>query len=429
MAGQVGKILSVIKREYKTRVRTRGFIIGTILLPVFVTLLMAVPVVLTLVRTERPQTLVVVDLTGRVYPHLVKALGTRMKEGKSLYQLSLRRISPQQLPQVKKELSEAVDSKEIDGYILIPEGVLEKNEAEFYARNVSDLRRNRDIQMAITSVINRIRLEQMGLDARLLQELVSEVNLRTFRVGPGGKEQEDVGFTFALTYLLAMALYIGLVIYGNLVMRGVIEEKSSRVVELVISSVRPFQLMVGKILGIGAVGLTQFFIWAVALFLISLYGGSLLSSFGPVGSLKIPSVPIGVLIYFVLFFLLGYVLYSTLFAGVGAMVNSEQEAQHLVWPLILPLVIPVMVMFHVISNPESSLSVILSFVPLFSPLIMFMRISVQMPPFYEIIGSILILILSIWFLMWITAKIYRVGILMYGKPPNLPEILRWIRYG
>ena len=218
---------------------------------------------------------------------------------------------------------------------------------------------------------------------------------------------------------------MAILIYGQVIMRGVIEEKSSRVVEVVLSSLRPFQLMMGKILGIGAVGLTQFSIWTLFGIGASIYS----TSFIPAGAgFSMPSIPAHVFVYFVVFFILGYFLFGTLFAAIGSMVNSEKEAQQLVMPVTMFLIIPIMLMIFIIRAPDSSLAVFLSFIPFFAPILMFLRITVLLPPFGQIGASIVILILTILLMVWLTAKIYRVGILMYGKRPKFAEIVRWIRY-
>ena len=426
----MNKMFPVLKREYMTRVKTKGFIIGTIALPLFMVFIIAVPVFLALFKSEKPCQLVVLDLSQQVYPLLISALDDTTTSGARLYQLSLWEVTPGNLSIAKTELAKKVDKKEIDGYILIPTDVFQKNYAEFYAKNVSNFEQNRTIERAISSVITRIRLERTGLDPIQISQMVRTVNLKTFKVR-AGKEEEDTGFTFGITYVLAMILYIALLLYGVMVMRSVIEEKNSRVVELVVSSVKPSHLMAGKILGVGAVGLTQIFIWVSILAFLSFYAGSLVTSIFsvPAAEIKLPSIPVSVLIYFVVFFVLGYFFFSTWYAGLGAMVNSEQEAQSLQMPLIMFLVIPVLMMVYVIGNPDSTLSIVLSLIPVFSPIVMFMRISVQMPPFYEILASIVFLILSIAAMIWLVGKIYRVGILMYGKRPNLPELIKWIKYG
>jgi len=187
--------------------------------------------------------------------------------------------------------------------------------------------------------------------------------------------------------------------------------------------------MSGKILGIAAVGFTQYTIWAIFGFSVSRYSKNLISSFLPAASeFKLPTIPLYVFIYFVLFFILGYFLYGTVYAAIGSMVNSEKEAQQLLFPVTMFLIVPILLMIFVMRSPNSSLSVVLSLIPFFAPILMLLRICVLLPPFVQVAGSILILLLTIFLMIWLTAKIYRVGILMYGKRPSFQEIVKWIRY-
>ena len=220
------------------------------------------------------------------------------------------------------------------------------------------------------------------------------------------------------------------IFYGQIILRGVIEEKSSRVVEIVLSSLRPFQLMAGKILGIAAVGFTQYAIWALFGIAATKYSGKVVSRFFPAATdFPIPTIPAYIFVYFIIFFVLGYFLYGTLYAGIGSMVNNEKEAQQLVMPVTMFLVVPIMLMMFVIKSPDSSVSVILSLIPFFAPILMLLRISVLLPPFSQIAASIVLLILTTILMIWISAKIYRVGILMYGKRPSFSQIIKWMRYG
>ncbi|HEX9972523.1 MAG TPA: ABC transporter permease [bacterium] len=226
-----------------------------------------------------------------------------------------------------------------------------------------------------------------------------------------------------------MFLYMALIMYGAFVMRSVYEEKLARVVEVVISSCKPFQLMAGKVLGVGAVGLTQYLIWALVAGLLTVYSGAIMQMFSAsANGFSIPTIPISVLIYFVVFFILGYLLFATLYAALGAIVNSDQDAQQLQYPVIMIIVVAFFLAFSIIKNPDSNMSKIVSLIPFFSPITMFTRIAVQMPPFLEILLSIVLLIVTTLCLIWLAGKIFRVGILMYGKRPTLPELLNWIKY-
>ena len=299
---------------------------------------------------------------------------------------------------------------------------------EYVSQHVSDFDEIKNINEALNSVVIEKRLRKEGLDPQKIAQYIQRVGLKTIKITKRG-EEEDTGGTFIISYLLVLILYMTLFFYGSIIMRGVIEEKTSRVVEIVLSSLKPFQLMVGKILGIAAVGFTQYAIWAIFGFSASRYSKSLISSFFPSASgFKIPSIPPYVFIYFVVFFILGYFLYGTVYAAIGSMVNSEKEAQQLIFPVTMFLVVPILLMMFVMRAPNSSFSVVLSLIPFFAPILMLLRICVLTPPFIQVGGSILILVLTILFMIWLTGKIYRVGILMYGKRPSFQEVIKWIRY-
>jgi ABC-2 type transport system permease protein len=219
-------------------------------------------------------------------------------------------------------------------------------------------------------------------------------------------------------------IYISVLMYGLFVMRGVIEEKQSRIVEVLVSSVKPTQMMLGKVIGIGAVGLTQFGVWTLSVLLLTTFGVSAFSSRG----VTMPNIPISLLVYFVVYFLLGYFLYATLYAMVGSTVSSEEDAQQAQIPVTMLLVVPMLIFNMIIANPTSGASIGLSMVPFFAPTLMMMRIAVVNPPLWQILLSMGIMVATILGCVWISARIYRVGILMYGKRPSIAELGRWLRY-
>jgi ABC-2 type transport system permease protein len=227
------------------------------------------------------------------------------------------------------------------------------------------------------------------------------------------------------TFAFVLILYMSLLLYGIAVMRGILEEKSNRVMEVLLGSVSTDQLMTGKIVGIGLVGLTQLAIYVVTATLLRLYVGLTAMQAGWAGALD--AVSPANLGYFCLFFILGYFLYTSMFAAVGAVCNSEQEAQNLQSPLVMCLVVPMVMTFFFVRNPDSPAAVVASLIPIFSPMVMFMRITILTPPLWQIALSILILLITIYFFFRGVARVFRIGVLMYGKRPTVPEILRWAR--
>jgi ABC-2 type transport system permease protein len=223
--------------------------------------------------------------------------------------------------------------------------------------------------------------------------------------------------------VLLMILYTSILMWGQIVMTSIIEEKSSRVIEVVASGVSPTTLLAGKLLGVGGAGLTQFLVWS-----LSLLGVSLAAAGPAAASLPLPDISPLVLVSFVSFFLLGFAFYASLYASIGAAVNTVQEAQNFVFPVIVPLVLGLVCFPVVLESPDGGLAVSLSLVPFLTPLLMFLRIVVLTPPAWQILLSLVLLGAAIGAVLWVAARIYRVGILMYGKKPTFPELLRWVRH-
>ncbi len=425
----MNKLWTVFKREFLTRVKTKGFIIGTLLTPLFIILISIGPGLLMNLKSEKAKQISVVDLSGIVYDELVQSLNDTTSSGQLLYKFTSVPASTDNLDEIKNELKQAVDKNKIDGFFIIPADVVDKNETQYYAKSVSNFDENRTFQSAISQIIRNYRIKQINLEPEVVNKLTRWINLITIKVTKGGEEQEDQGLSFVVTFIMVMFLYMALIMYGVFVMRSVYEEKQSRVVEVIISSCKPFQLMAGKVLGVGAGGLIQYTIWAVVAALLTIYSGSIMQLFSASArAFAIPTIPITVLVYFIIFFILGYLLFATIYAALGAMVNTDQDAQQFQFPVMMFIIMAFILAFYIIKNPTANLSKIVSLIPLFSPITMFTRIAIQMPPFGEILLSIVILILTIIFLIWLAGKIFRVGILMYGKRPTLPELINWIRY-
>ncbi|MBZ5537152.1 MAG: ABC transporter permease [Acidobacteriia bacterium] len=420
------KIFYIIKREYVTRVRTKLFLVGTILTPLIFAGIILMSVKFATMRSSEQKNLALVDESGRVAQGFAKSFQDKLADGRPAYVFENVPFD-QSLEKVEAGLSKRVLSKQLDGYLLFSRNVLEDGKAEYHARNVSDLAERSVYTSALSNVITGIRLRDQGVDPEKIESLTRRAKITLLKVSEAG-DREDRGQSFALTYVMVMILYATILMYGITVMRSVIEEKTSRVVEVMLSAVRPSELMAGKIIGVSLVALTQYLIWAVAGALVSVYGLAFLSTLAPNAANFVPKIPLSVLAYFVMYFILGFILFATLYAAIGAMVNNDQEAQQVQMPITMLVVIPILMMGLVMRSPDSSAAVSLSLVPFFTPILMFMRITVQMPPALQILASIAIMLVSIAFFIWLSAKIYRVGILMYGKRPTLPELVRWLKY-
>ncbi|MGE0103723.1 MAG: ABC transporter permease [Blastocatellales bacterium] len=417
------KIKAIIKREYLTRVRSKGFIIGTIISPIIMMSFALVPYFVTRASGPGTHRVIVLDQTGssELFDRMAKLLqpeGPRDDE----FILTRTEVRPDEdLEARQKALNEEITAGRLDSYLVLPGNVTDAERIIYTAKNVGDFGSRSQIGDAINRAIVERRVTLAGLDSENVRNLIREVRL-DMRNARGERER---GQTFILSFGLLMIIYITILVYGVMVMRGVIEEKQSRIIEVLLSSVRPFELLFGKLIGIGLVGLTQYLVWAA----FGL-GISLLTTLPALAANweSIPKISPIHLVFFVVYFVLGYFLYATLYATVGAIVSNEEDGQQMQMPVTMTIVIPVMVSTLVMRNPNGTASVVLSLIPFFSPVLMFLRIGLQMPPWWQIILSIVLLIATIVGVIWVAARIYRVGVLMYGKRPTLPEIARWLKY-
>lgn len=269
------------------------------------------------------------------------------------------------------------------------------------------------------------------------------ITIETKKITEEGIQKDYAEFYSVFGYIMGFIVYMMLFMYGAMVMRGVIEEKANRIVEILVSSAKPFDIMFGKIVGIGSVGLTQILIWISFLFILGLILPSVVGLFQSpenlqnisvspqqietVDTLEIPPIPIGLVVAFLAYFLLGYFLFATLFAGIGASVDQEQDAQYISTPVYLPLIIPILFVSNVMANPDGLFATVMSLIPFFSPILMTVRISATSVPVWQIVLSFILMLLTFWGCIWLSAKIYRIGILIYGKKPNFREIFRWLK--
>jgi ABC-2 type transport system permease protein len=298
---------------------------------------------------------------------------------------------------------------------------------EFHTQNTGDFVTAAAVQSAVDHAVISQRLSNRGIQVENWSELVRSAAFSLVKIGKRG-ESEEQGQTFIVVFSLVMILYATLVVYGVATMRSVLEEKTSRVVEILASSARPSQLLTGKILGVAGVGFTQFLIWTITGILISTYGGAIASAVRPGVSMPQFHIPISLLIYAALFFLAGYFLYASLYAAAGAMISSDEELQQVQMPITLLIVLALMLYPIVMRDPSSRAAFIVSVLPFLSPILMVFRIGMQTPPFWQIALALALSVAATVGVVYIAAKIYRVGILMYGKRPSLVELLKWLKY-
>jgi len=446
------KFLAVVKREYVQRVRSRMFLVVTIAAPLMFAIFTVVPALIAGIKAGGPTRIAVVDETGRMYERVRESLlsgsdedeesaeaqaasavnqnrSDRMKRaaaaGEQGYAVEMVEAGGRDIEEVKRRLNERVKGDELDGYLVIPPDVLTTGAAEFYARNTGDVFTNGQIADRLTKAVREQRMVERNINPADMREITQPVKVKTRKVGEGREEAEDTGQGFYLVFGVGFIIYLTILMYGQVVLGAVIEEKETRIAEILFSSIRSFPLMMGKLIGVSLVALTQFAIWGLAFAAFALYGVAKLAEQGM--AIPLPHVPASVFAYLVLFFLLGYFIYATIYALVGSMVTTTQEGGQLAMPIILILVLGFYMAFPVIRAPNSPFAFWVSMVPFFAPITMLIRIVTQTPPFWQIALSLAIGFATVVLLLWLAARVYRVGMLMYGKRATIPEVLKWIR--
>ncbi|HLP44872.1 MAG TPA: ABC transporter permease [Candidatus Kapabacteria bacterium] len=440
------KILTIIKKEYLQIVKKKSFAISTILMPLMLSVFIFLPLLLSRIEREEKKILIE-DHSGIILlPFLEKSKADAQaqtslrlvfkgastsaseiaEQNKLIKEYEEKIPGRQHVDNVELQLipgfKEKILNKEIDGLVLIPENVKESRRVYFCAVNISDFETNQYISVMVQKILSETILKEQRVDLNIVAEAIKEVNLGTFKVKKEGTARVNSGMDYMLSIFMMTILFSIIMTYGQLIMRGVIEEKNSRIVEILISSTDTQTLFFGKILGIGLAGLTQVGIWGLLAFYF--LGRPLLGINKGIIQILTPELAI----YFTIFFVTGYFMFAILFSIVGASVNTDQEAQQFAAPLSYLLVIPFLIGIMVSQNPNTPLVVLASLFPLFTPTLMFMRIGVAVPAFSQIALAIILNIIFIIFLAWLGAKIFRVGILMYGKKPTLKEMIRWAKY-
>jgi ABC-2 type transport system permease protein len=433
------KFLAVVKREYLARVRAKMFIVSTFLLPIVMSLFGIVPALILNIKTP-PVRVAVVDQTGKMYASLQESVsgddsgktndptniqsGFRRGRGAENFAFEEVAIANRSLDEIRANLDQRLAARELDGYIILPPDFLEHAQAEFFNNNPGDVFSVQAVQSALNRAMREQRLIEANVDTKTRQELFKPVELNAVKIGSDG-QQRDARASFALVFGVGFVMYLAILMYGQIILGAVIEEKETRIAEILFSSVKPFTLMMGKLVGVSFVALTQLTIWATAFTAFAVFGMSLLTSKGLPAS--IPRIPFSHYVYFVLFFLLGYFIYATIYALVGSMVTTAQEGGQLAIPIILILVVSFYLFWPVSRSPNSPFAFWVSMIPFSAPVAMLVRIVTQTPPFWQIALSLVIGFSSVLVIMWVASRVYRVGMLMYGKRASIPEALRWAR--
>jgi ABC-2 type transport system permease protein len=414
----MNKVLLIIQREYLTRVRKKAFIIMIFVVPL---LILAMGAVITLVAQNSD------ELTD---PQVVKVLDqSGVFAGKFKDQKNLKfETTTQSIAEVKNDLKKDDNMSALE----IPVDYAKKDAIKIYSRKKPGITLTGKIEGEMNDIAINSGMLKNHIDTALLHSIKSDISLNSIEITETGDSKTNLGANIAVGIACAILIYLCLFIYGAQVMRGVIEEKTSRIIEVIISSVKPFQLMLGKIIGVGLVGLTQFSAWIILSIISTKIVGHALASpqGGIMGALAVlQTIPFGsVLMYFLFYFLTGYLLYSALFAAVGSAVDSETETQQFMFPITMPLLFTYLLSVTILFRaPDSPLAVWLSIIPFTAPVAMMLRLPFGVPG-WQLAISMSLMVITFLFTTYVAARIYRVGILMYGKKASYKELVKWFFY-
>lgn len=408
-------VWAVIRREYLQRVRSKWFVASTVGGPLLMAVLMFLPAYMARQGEETARTLVLVDRTESLYA----GLSNRLEDGE--YDVSPQRWSAD----VVADLTQRVTDGEIGGFLILDQETLNSGEAVLYGRQRPSAIRRLALRSAIAESALEVQLAGEGVDVSSLMR-GGELRVEVLSEEAGLEEPR-----MAMAFIGAFLLYMTILLYAVAVMRATLEEKTSRIVEIVISSMKPWHLMLGKILGVGAVGLTQMAVWITSALVIASMGLPALIAANPeLGSLKdvreaLPGA--GMLMLLLCFFLFGYFIFSGMYAAVGAMCNTDEEAQQAQWPVVMLVMVPAVLLMPILQSPNSGLAVSLSLIPFFSPILMWARTAAGAAPWWQVAISFVLMALTVVAVAWVAGRIYKVGILMAGKRPTLPEVWRWVK--
>lgn len=444
------KLFLIISREFLIRVRKKSFIIMTILTPILFAALIILPsLIMTLSSGKTGQQILVVDHSGLCEPFFNDTEEFIYTFDQQADVAGIKKSFPDNLYAL-------VEISEPDSSLNVAVSALSSKQLNLDAK--SEIERN------VKNALEKHKLERYNIEnlEQIIKEINTKVSVKTFTVTESGDEKVAmVEIYMGIAYIASFMIYMFIFMFGSMVMRGVIEEKTTRIVEVIVSSVRPFQLMLGKILGVGSVAMLQFLIWILLTVAITAGVQSIIgfdkiagttpeianvagaqgtelagvvnaaqTDSGVAGEIfsALSSVPVtGIVVSFILYFLMGYLLYAAMFAAVGSAVDNEADTQQLIFPVTLPLILGLFIMIHTFQHPDSALSFWGSMIPFTSPMVMMARVPFGVP-FWELALSVGLLAVTFLFMTYVSAKIYRVGILMYGKKPNFKDLYKWLKY-
>ncbi|HVE70279.1 MAG TPA: ABC transporter permease [Thermoanaerobaculia bacterium] len=443
------KMFAVMKREYLQAVRKKSFIIMTLLLPFLMAGMMFLPGLM-MAKGMGQKRIAVLDATGRLQaafskpnetpkedkPDLRKAMTERQRGPQIPSQMTIEYVNQAQAADLEeaakpylKRLTAGKDAADkLEGVFLIPKAAVSEPDSEmsYYSRASTDLMTQERLSRLANRALQRMRLSANGISPELVDGLLQDVPVQAVQLSRAGVRKKGGELNFLVAFLFGAMLILPSLVYGQETMRGIVQEKTDRVVEVLISSVSPMQLLTGKIIGVAAVGLTQIAVWMAMAGILGAYAATTLAvAQANINFSQFIRPIIG--LYFLVFYVLAYLTYVCVYAIAGAICNSEKEAQQFIMPIMLLMMAPWFLMMPIVMNPDAPFAVGFSMSPVFGPITMFVRAAVTDPPAWHFLVSIAVSLLTILALFWVTAKIFRLGILSYGKRPTIPELMRWVR--
>ena len=434
------KVWAVIRREFVERVRTRAFILSTLLLPLFMGILIVLPAYL-MSRSTGTKVIALVDATSddlgqRLETALQAARIGKGPDARPRYAVT-RFPAQGRADQARDSLVAFTGlsrktSAGWDGILVIGDSTAASGRAYYYGANVASFDDMRDLEQTLRPMVIAKRLEGMGVDLPTVMKAVQGIDLATTKVANGKLTAESGASTFALAYAMGFILYFSLLIFGTQVMTSVIEEKNNRIVEVLASSLTPFQMMLGKVVGVGMVALLQIGIWVGIATYLGSHQQQIMHAFGVTGTaggpgISLPAMPPQLMIVFFLFFSLGFLLFAAAYAAVGAMCSTTQDAQQMRMPVMIFVLAGFLSTFALMRDPNGTAAHVLTFVPMLTPFVVPLRYSISPLPLLELLASLGVTVLGMLLIVWVAARIYRIGILSYGKKAKLRDMLRWIR--
>ncbi|MFN2387824.1 MAG: ABC transporter permease [Thermoanaerobaculia bacterium] len=437
------KFLAVFKREYAQVVRKKSFIIMTLLIPFFLMAMIVVPSLL-VTRGASGKRVAILDATGRLAEAFQRPPASPSGPDQRATTDPLSRRRRREARDVRFEYvgkggdlrrdsylarlggKDVPEERKLDAVLEIPEDAVTNEDAKvsLYSRSAADFVTPERLARLVNQGVWKERLVARGIEASATEELLARVNVDSVQISKSGRVRQGGELNFLAAFLFAALLLIPMFAYGQEIMRGIVQEKTDRVVEILVSSMSPLQLLSGKILGLAAAALTQVGVWLVMAGGAATYLGTMAAAGGmnPLQFFEMRVIP-----FFVIFFLLGFLTFCSFYAVAGAATNSDKEAQQFVTPIMFFILFPWFLAMPILQAPDSRLAVILSLIPIFTPITMFLRVLVSEPPAWQLALSIVLSAATVYGLFWLTAKVFRVGILSYGKRPTIPELWRWLK--